>query len=243
VEIALIEFFAFPTPNCFKVWIFLEEAEIPYRVAPVALVSGDQFKPEFLAKFPNNKIPAIVDEAPPGGGAPIALFESGAILHYLADKTGKFLPADLRGRWETLNWLVWQVAGLGPNAGQTHYFSHYAPEKVDLAIKRFVNETARLYDVLNFRLASRGYIAGEYSIADMACYPWIVAHARQSQDLNDFPNVKRWFECIRDRPAVIRAYKKSEDIEPNPVVTEAAKTFLFRQTAAAVREFRQRAQQ
>jgi GST-like protein len=231
----LIELFYFPTPNCHKITVFLEEAEVEYRITPVFITKGDQFKVEFLANFPNNRIPAIVDHAPRDGGEPISIFESGAILQYLGDKTGRFLPTDQRGRYEVLKWLFWQVAGLGPVAGQTHHFRHYAPDNLDYAVRRFVDETSRLYAVLNSRLADRQYIAGDYSIADMACYPWIAAHEKQRQNLDDFSNVKRWFELINGRPAIGRAYRKGDEIEPNPAVTEASKKFLFGQSAETVR--------
>jgi GST-like protein len=193
----MIELHYWTTPNGHKITIFLEEAGAPYRVIPVNISAGDQFKPEFLAISPNNRMPAIVDRDPAGGGKPISVFESGAILLYLADKTRQFLPRDLRGRVEVIEWLFWQMGGLGPMAGQNHHFSQYAPEKLSYAIDRYVKETNRLYGVLNRRLAGRDFIAGEYSIADMASYPWIVPHKRQGQTLEDFPNLKRWFAGSR----------------------------------------------
>jgi GST-like protein len=198
---------------------------------PVRIGRGEQFTPEFLKIAPNNRIPAIVDRDPIGGGEPIALFESGAILTYLAEKTGKFLSTDLRGRYDTLQWLFWQMAGLGPMAGQNHHFSQYAPEKIPYAIERYVKETNRLYGVLDRRLADREFIAGDYSIADMASYPWIVPHERQGQKLEDFPNLKRWFETIAARPAVQRAYAKAQAINSEPTVDDEAKKVLFGQTA------------
>ncbi|MGC8524998.1 MAG: glutathione S-transferase N-terminal domain-containing protein, partial [Acidibrevibacterium sp.] len=201
----MIDLHYWTTPNGHKVTIFLEETGLPYRVIPVNISAGDQFKPEFLAISPNNRIPAIVDTTPADGGAPVSVFESGAILQYLAEKTGKFLPADMRGRTEVMQWLFWQMGGLGPMAGQNHHFVQYAPEKLPYAINRYVNETNRLYGVLNKRLADRAFVAGDYSIADMASYPWIVPHKRQQQTLDDFPHLKRWFETIRARPAVERA--------------------------------------
>jgi GST-like protein len=206
----MIDLHVWPTPNGHKITIFLEETGLSYRIFPVNIGAGDQFKPDFLKIAPNNRMPAIVDHDPPGGGEPIAIFESGAILVYLAEKTGRFLPQDLRGRKTVLEWLFWQVGGLGPMAGQNHHFSAFAPEKVPYAIERYVKETARLYGVLDRRLEGRDFIADDYSIADMASYPWIVPHERQSQNLDDFPNVKRWFEAMRARPAVIEAYAKGE---------------------------------
>jgi GST-like protein len=223
------------TPNGHKITIFLEEAGLPYRVVPVNIGMGDQFKAEFLAISPNNRIPAILDDDPPGGGAPVSIFESGAILQYLAEKTGKFLPSDLRGRFEVMQWLFWQMGGLGPMAGQNHHFSQYAPEKIPYAIDRYVRETNRLYGVLDKRLADRPFVAGEYSIADMASYPWVVPHERQGQNLDDFPNLKRWFEAIRARPAVVRAYALAKEINTQPTVSEDAKKILFGQNAATVR--------
>ncbi|HEY0525820.1 MAG TPA: glutathione S-transferase N-terminal domain-containing protein [Stellaceae bacterium] len=223
------------TPNGHKITIFLEEAGLPYRINPINISAGDQFKPEFLAISPNNRIPAITDDDPPGGGAPVSIFESGAILQYLAEKTAQFMPADLRGRFEVMQWLFWQMGGLGPMAGQNHHFSQYAPEKIPYAIDRYVRETNRLYGVLDKRLADRPFVAGDYSIADMATYPWIVPHERQSQNLDDFPNLKQWFETIRARPAVVRAYALAKEINAQPTVSEEARKILFGQNAATVR--------
>ena len=228
----MIDLHYWTTPNGHKVTIFLEETGLPYRVVPVNIGAGDQFKPEFLAIAPNNRIPAIVDHAPADGGGPLGLFESGAILQYLAEKTGRYLPADLRGRAEVMQWLFWQMGGLGPMAGQNHHFTQYAPERLPYAINRYVNETNRLYGVLNRRLADREFVAGDYSIADMASYPWIVPHARQQQNLDDFPHLKRWFETIRARPAVERAYAVAREVNQTPVVTEQSRALLFGQTAA-----------
>ena len=207
----MIDLHFWPTPNGLKIKLFLEEAGLPYRAFPVDIGKGDQFKPEFLAISPNNKIPAIVDHEPADGGAPLSLFESGAILLYLAEKTGRFIPPDPRGRVEVLQWLFWQVAGLGPMAGQNGHFNVYAPEKVPYAIDRYNRETARLYGVLDRRLADREFIAGAYSIADIACHPWIVPHASHGQDLADFPNIARWFDVINARPAAIRTYAEKSD--------------------------------
>ncbi len=233
----MIELHYWPTPNGHKITLFLEEADLSYRIVPVDIGRGEQFRPEFLKIAPNNRMPAIVDHEPADGGEPVSLFESGAILLYLADKTGHFIPDDLRGRAETLQWLFWQMGGLGPMAGQNHHFAQYAPEKIPYAIDRYVNETNRLYGVLDRRLADRPYLAGEaYTIADMASYPWIVPHERQGQDLADFPNLKRWFEGIAARPATIRAYEAGEKYRNrDATMDEEAKKIMFGQTAASVR--------
>ncbi|WP_017254764.1 glutathione S-transferase N-terminal domain-containing protein [Pseudomonas tolaasii] len=211
----MIDLYYWTTPNGHKVSLFLEEAGLPYKVHPINIGQGDQFKPDFLKIAPNNRIPAIVDHTPADGCAPISLFESGAILLYLAEKTGQFIPKDLRGRQEALQWLFWQMGGLGPMAGQNHHFSQFAPEKIPYAIKRYVDETARLYGVLDRRLADRPFVAGaEYSIADMAIYPWIVSHKWQSQRLEDFPHVQRWFNSIKERPATVRAYELVQKVNP-----------------------------
>ncbi|KTB60118.1 glutathione binding-like protein [Pseudomonas fluorescens] len=211
----MIDLYYWTTPNGHKVSLFLEEAGLPYTVHPINIGQGEQFKPDFLKIAPNNRIPAIVDHNPTDGGASISLFESGAILLYLAEKTGQFIPKDLRGRQEALQWLFWQMGGLGPMAGQNHHFSQFAPEKIPYAIKRYVDETARLYGVLDRRLADRAFVAGEdYSIADMAIYPWIVSHKWQSQRLEDFPHVQRWFNRIKERPATVRAYELVQKVNP-----------------------------
>lgn len=231
----MIDLYYWTTPNGHKVTIFLEEAGVEYKIVPVNISKGDQFKPEFLEISPNNRMPAIVDHAPAGGGEPIAVFESGAILLYLAEKTGQFIPADLRGRVEVLQWLMWQMGGLGPMLGQNHHFNLYAPEKIPYAIDRYVNETARLYQVLDNRLKDREYVAGPYSIADMACYPWIVPWKRQQQDIEKFPHLKRWFEAIRGRPAVVKAYEISKSVNTQRVVDAEAMKLLFGQTAETVK--------
>lgn len=211
----MIDLYYWTTPNGHKITLFLEETGLPYRIQPINIGKGEQFAADFLKIAPNNRIPAIVDHDPADHQAPLSLFESGAILLYLAEKTGHFLPKDLRGRQETLQWLFWQMGGLGPMAGQNHHFSRFAPEKIPYAIKRYVDETARLYGVLNKRLADRPFVAGaEYSIADMAIYPWIVSHQWQSQNLDDFPALKAWFERIKARPATQRAYALVEKINP-----------------------------
>ena len=234
----MIDLYYWTTPNGHKVTMFLEEAKLPYRIIPIDIGKGDQFQPDFLRISPNNRIPAIVDNAPAKGAKPVALFESGAILLYLAEKTGKFIPSDLEGRAEVLQWLFWQMGGLGPMAGQNHHFRNYAPQKIPYAIDRYVNETNRLYGVLNKRLADRPFVAGkDYSIADMASYPWTVSYERQGQDLNDFPHLKRWFEVIRARPATVAAYARVQEVNPasGRPMSEAEKKILFGQTAAVVR--------
>ncbi|MDH4449540.1 MAG: glutathione binding-like protein [Rhodoferax sp.] len=231
----MIDLYYWTTPNGHKVTLFLEESGLPYRLHPVHIGRGEQFQPAFLAISPNNRIPAIVDHAPQGGGAPIPVFESGAILCYLADKVARFIPQDLRGRTETLQWLFWQMGGLGPMAGQNHHFSQYAPEKIPYAVERYVKETARLYGVLNKHLSDgRDYIAGDYTIADMACYPWVVPHERQGQQLADFPHLAAWFARIAARPATARAYALADAIQ-NPGMDAEAKRILFGQDAATVR--------
>ena len=232
----MIDLHYWTTPNGHKVTLFLEEAQLPYRIVPVHIGKGEQFQPDFLKIAPNNRIPAIVDHAPADGGAPLSLFESGAILLYLADKTGRFIPSDLRGRNEALQWLFWQMGGLGPMAGQNHHFGQYAPEKIPYAIERYVKETARLYAVLKKQLAEREFIAGDYSIADMACYPWIVPHERQQQHLADFPHLQRWFQAIAARPATQRAYARVEEVNPGnqPSVNAQSRSVLFGQDASTV---------
>jgi GSH-dependent disulfide-bond oxidoreductase len=230
------EIYLWTTPNGYKVLLFAEEAGIPYTIKPVNIGKGEQFAPDFLRISPNNRIPALVDNAPKSGKGPISVFESGAILLYLAEKFGKFIPTDLNGRVEVLQWLFWQMGGLGPMAGQNHHFGVYAPEKIPYAIDRYVRETSRLYGVMNKRLADREFLAGDYSIADMACYPWIVPYERQQQKLTDFPNLKRWFETIGARPATIRTYEKGKALNmPASVGDEASRKILFGQSAATVR--------
>jgi GST-like protein len=231
----MIDLYYWTTPNGHKITMFLEETGLPYRIVPVNINTGAQFDPAFLAIAPNNRIPAIVDHDPREGGAPLSVFESGAILLYLAEKTGRLLPPDLRGRVEVLQWLFWQVAGLGPMAGQNHHFSRYAPEPIPYAIERYLKETNRLYGVLNKRLADRAFVAGEYSVADVAAYPWVVPHERQGQKLEDFPHLKRWFQAIHDRPATVRAYERAASVNPSvntrTTLTEEARRVLFGQTA------------
>lgn len=231
----MIDLYYWPTPNGHKITMFLEEAGLDYVIHPVDISAGDQFKANFLSFSPNNRMPAIIDRMPADGGEPITVFESGAILLYLAEKTGCFLPSDVRGRKIVTEWLFWQMGGLGPMAGQNHHFGIYAPEKLPYAINRYVSETNRLYGVLDRRLAHRTFIAGEnYTIADMACYPWIVPWKRQQQSLDDFANLKRWFDLVHERSATIRAYAKGESLAARPTVTEEGKKLLFGQTAASI---------
>jgi GST-like protein len=234
--LTMIDLHYWTTPNGHKITIFLEETGLPYKIFPVNIGKGEQFKREFLAVSPNNRIPAMVDHDPPGGGAPITMFESGAILLYLADKTRRFIAQDLRGRTETIQWLFWQMANLGPMAGQNNHFSNYAVDKIQYAMDRYRNEVNRLYGVLNTRLADRAYVAGDYSIADIAIYPWIVPYERQGQKLEDFPHLKRWFDAIKARPAVERAYAKAKEVNPNAggIRTAEERAILFGQTAASV---------
>lgn len=232
----MIDLYYWTTPNGHKVTMFLEETGLAYKLFPINIGKGEQFDPAFLKIAPNNRIPAMVDHEPEGGGEPVSLFESGAMLLYLADKTKRFIAQDVRGRAETLQWLFWQMGGLGPMAGQNHHFGQYAPEKIPYAIDRYVKETNRLYGVMNKRLADREFLAGEYSIADMASYPWVVPHQRQGQNLDDFPHLKRWFEAIKARPATVRAYALADKINPSqPPMSEEAKKIMFGQTAAVVK--------
>ena len=229
----MIDLHYWPTPNGHKVTMMLEETGLDYAIRVVDIGKGEQFEPDFLKIAPNNRMPAIVDHAPSVGDTPIAVFESGAILQYLAEKTGKFGGDDLRQRTEVNQWLMWQMGGLGPMLGQNHHFNIYAPEKLPYAIDRYVKETNRLYGVLDRRLEGRDFIAGDYSIADMAAYPWIVPHEAQGQNLNDFANVKRWFESIAARPATVAAYAKGKAISDGRTpMTDEQKKVLFGQTAA-----------
>ncbi len=229
----MIDLYYWPTPNGHKITLFLEECGLDYRIIPVDISAGDQFKVPFLQISPNNRMPAIVDNSPADGRKPISVFESGAILLYLAEKTGLFLPIDLRSRKTVMEWLFWQVGGLGPMAGQNHHFGVYAPQRIPYAVDRYVKETNRLYGVLDRRLSGVPFIAGSsYTIADMAIYPWIVPWKRQQQVLSEFPNLERWFESIRQRSATVRAYAKGEPYESRPAVTEEGKKILFGQTAA-----------
>jgi len=208
----MIDLYYSSTPNGQKLKLFFEETDLPHRMFPISLSKGKQFAPEFLAISPNGKIPALVDHAPADGGGAIPMFESGAILLYLADKAGKLVPSAPRQRQVVLQWLFWQVGGLGAMAGQAGHFLVYAPEDVPYAVERYTTETARLFSVLDTRLRDHAFIADDYSIADIACYPWIVPHAGLGQDLNDFPHLCRWYDTIAARPATLRAYDGVEDV-------------------------------
>ena len=232
----MIELYYWTTPNGHKMTMFLEEAGLPYTIRPVNINKGEQFDPAFLKISPNNRIPAMVDDAPAGGGAPIAMFESGAMLLYLADKIGRFIPKDTRARLDCVQWLFWQMANLGPMAGQNHHFGLYAPEKIPYAIDRYVRETGRLYAVLNKELAHREFIVGDYTIADMASYPWIRPE-RQQQNIDDFPHLKRWRDAIQERPATVRAYAKAKEINPSAGIPATAdeRKILFGQSKETVK--------
>ncbi|GAB4304007.1 MAG: glutathione S-transferase N-terminal domain-containing protein [Geminocystis sp.] len=227
----MIELYYWATPNGHKITIFLEEANLDYRIIPINIAKGEQFNSDFLKISPNNRIPAIIDTEPTDKGESISIFESGAILLYLAEKMGQFLSSDARQYAKTLEWLFWQVGGLGPMAGQNHHFGLYAPEKIPYAVDRYVKETNRLYGVLNKQLEGKDYIVGDYSIADMACYPWIVPYANQQQDITEFPYLEAWFNRMREREAVMRAYKIAEQFK-QPTVTEESRSILFGQTAS-----------
>jgi GST-like protein len=231
----MIDLYYWTTPNGHKLTIFLEETGLPYTLKPINISKGDQFDPAFLAISPNNRIPAIVDHAPADGGAPLAMFESGAILLYLADKVGRLIPAALRARLDCIQWLFWQMGNLGPMAGQNHHFRLYAPEKLPYAMTRYLKETGRLYAVLNKRLAERAFIVGDYSIADVASYPWVQPE-RQGQDIGEFPNLKRWKEAIAARPAVQRAYAIAKTVNTKPAVSdEQSRQVLFGQDQSVVK--------
>jgi GST-like protein len=234
----VIELYYWTTPNGHKVLIFLEETGIPYEIRPIDISAGEQFSPSFLAISPNNRIPAIVDHAPADGGAPLSIFESGAILQYLAGKSGRFGGNELREKTAISQWLMWQMGGLGPMAGQNHHFAHYAPERIAYATKRYIDETNRLYGVFDRQLARSRLVAGDYSIADMACYPWIRLHERQAQSLDDFPHIKRWYAELSERAAIVRAYEIAATINIRPTVTEAGKSILFGQTSQTGRAAR-----
>ena len=211
----MIDLYYWTTPNAHKITLFLEETGVPYRLVPVNIGKGEQFAPGFLNITPNNRVPAIVDQAPADGGEPVRLFESGAILVYLAEKTGQLMPQDVRHRADVMQWLFWQMAGVGPIFGQNNHFNHVAPERIPYAIERYVRETARLYAVLDRRLNGRDFVAADaYSVADIAIYPWTLGHERQQQRLADYPNVARWIDTIRARPATQRAYAWAQKVNP-----------------------------
>ncbi|MGF1473396.1 MAG: glutathione S-transferase family protein [Rubrobacteraceae bacterium] len=222
-----IDLHYWPTPNGWKISIFLEEVGLPYNVVPVDITAGDQFEEDFLKISPNNKMPAIVDPEGPDGG-PISIFESGAILIYLSDKTNRFAPRTPRGYYRTLEWLMFQVGHVGPMLGQAHHFRGYAPEEIPYAVDRYTNEAARLYGVMDRQLAENDYFVGDYSIADIAIYPWLVSHERQGQDMNDFPNLYRWFEQVGSRPAVQRGLAVGEELRrPIEEIDEESRNRLF----------------
>jgi GST-like protein len=225
--LAMIDLYYFPSPNGLKIAIMLEECGLPYQVVPVDIGGGEQFRPEYLALNPNNKIPTIVDQE-----TGTSVFETGAILIYLAEKSGQLLAKDSERRIQVLSWLFWQAGGLSPMAGQAQHFRAFATEEVPYGIKRYTDEVNRLYGVMERRLGEAEYLGGDYSIADIACWPWIVTHERQGQDLDDFRNVKRWFGAIRERPAVVRAYALGHEQMVDPDNYE----FLYGQTAARVEE-------
>ena len=227
----MIELFYWPTPNGHKVTLFLEEAGLEYRISRLDIGKGDQFKPDYLKIAPNNRMPAIIDHNPADGGAPISIFESGAILWYLAEKTGKFLPDDTRGKVAVSEWLFWQMAGLGPMTGQYGHFATYAPEKIPYAIDRYARERQRLLGVLDKQLKGRAFITGdEYTVADMACYPWIDPYTKAPLDLTDFPEVVRWRAAIEARPATKRAYAQGDFNKPSSELSEEQRKILFGQS-------------
>ena len=224
----MIDLHYWPTPNGHKITLMLEETGLDYRIVPVDIGAGDQFKPEFLAISPNNRMPAIVDQAPADGGEPLAVFESGAILVYLVEKTGQLLPVEPRARKAVLEWLSWQLGGFGPMLGQNHHFTRYAPEKIPYAVERYQRETARLYGVLDRRLAASEYVAGDaLSIADLACHPWAAAHDWHHIDLAGYPAVRRWFEALRARPAFERAYAVEKNFKRPAGMSEEMRRNLF----------------
>ena len=231
----MIELHYWPTSNGHKITMALEEMGLPYEIHPVNIGKGEQFRPAFIAISPNNRMPAIIDRAPADGGGPLPIFESGAILIYLAEKCGKFLPADLRGRADALQWLFWQVGGLGPMAGQKGHFLHSAPEPVPYAIDRYTREVDRLFGVLDRRLADREFVCGAYSIADFAIYPWTVsALKRDATVLAAFANVRRWTDAIAKRPATIAAFAKGDPLQAQQATDEERQRNLYSQTAASV---------
>ncbi|MZR30250.1 glutathione S-transferase N-terminal domain-containing protein [Sneathiella litorea] len=230
----MIDLYYWPTPNGWKISIALEEMGLDYRVVPVNIGKGEQFEPDFLKISPNNRMPAIIDQDPADGGEPISVFETGAILIYLAEKCGKFLPSDLRSRKEVIEWVMWQMGGLGPMLGQNGHFKFYAPEKIPYAQERYSTEVLRLFDVLNSRLEGRDYICGEYSIADMACWPWIITYKRQEIDLGEFPNIRRWYDNLKTRPALRRGYEVGRELsKPTGEWSEESRKHLTAQRRPA----------
>ena len=228
----MIDLYYWPTPNGWKAAIALEELGLPYRLMPVNIVRGEQFAPAYQALNPNHRIPALVDHEPPGGGAPITVFESGAILLYLAEKTGRLMPVDLHARYETTQWVMWQVSGFGPMLGQAHHFRKFSDTPVPYAVDRYTNEANRLYGVLNRRLADRDHIVGaQFTVADVACLPWALLHAEQGQTLAEFPHVQRWFEACAARPAVARGLAVGRELWHQNGPDEQGKKILFGQRA------------
>ncbi|XXK21255.1 glutathione binding-like protein [Arenicellales bacterium nBUS_48] len=232
----MIELFFWPTPNGMKPLLFLREVGLEYRLTQVNINTGEQFSADFLKISLNGRIPAIIDHAPTGGGEPVSVFESGAILIYLAEKAARFLPNEPRKRVEVLEWLMWQMAGFGPMLGQNHHFNAYAPERVPYAIQRYDQEASRLYAVLDARLADREFICDDYTIADMACYPWAARYERHKISLSDFPAVSRWFSAISQREAVVAAYREADQVNKGQAVTQSAGNVLFGQTAETIRK-------
>ena len=222
----MIDLYTWPTPNGHKIHIMLEETGLEYTVHPINISAGDQFDPEFLKISPNNKMPAMVDLEGPGG-EPYSLFESGAILMYLAEKTGRFMPAEIRARYDVIQWLMFQMGGIGPLLGQAHHFRAYAPERIPYAIDRYTNEANRLYNVLDVRLKDHEFLAGEYSIADIATFPWLRSHERQGVDLEEYPSVKRWFDLIAERPAVKRGVEVLADSRRTGPISEQEREIMF----------------
>ena len=229
----MIDVYFWPTPNGYKITIAHEEVGLPYEIRPVNIGRGEQFRPEFLAISPNNRMPAIVDHDPLGGGAPLSIFESGAILLYLAEKSARLCPRDVRGRYDVTQWLMWQVAGLGPMTGQANHFKRYAKDPIPYAIERYTNEMHRLYGVMERRLADREYLAGEYSVADVACWPWMTGHDALGVSFDEFPRVKRWFDAVGARPAVQRGMAVGKELRTAGLDEEARKV-LFGQKATGL---------
>jgi GST-like protein len=232
----MIDLYYWTTPNGHKLTIFLEETGLPYTLKPVNINAGEQFDPAFLKISPNNRIPAIVDHTPNDGGAPLGMFESGAILVYLAEKIGQLIPSAFRARLDCIQWLFWQMGNLGPMAGQNHHFRLHAPEKLPYAMTRYLKETGRLYAVLNRRLADRQFIVGDYSIADIASYPWVQPE-RQGQNIDEFPHLKRWKQAIATRPAVERAYAIADAIRKSAatVTADESRRILYGQDQSVVK--------
>ncbi|MDF2368497.1 glutathione S-transferase N-terminal domain-containing protein [Sneathiella sp.] len=230
----MIDLYYWPTPNGWKISIALEEMDLDYRVMPINIGKGEQFEPDFLKISPNNRMPAIIDQDPADGGEPISVFETGAILIYLAEKSGKFMPDDIRGRKEVIEWVMWQMGGLGPMLGQNGHFKFYAPEQIPYAQERYSTEALRLFDVLNTRLEGRDFICGDYSIADMACWPWIITYKRQEIDLGEFPNIRRWYDALKARPALRRGYEVGRDLgKPTGKWSEESRKNLMAQRRPA----------